>query len=79
MAKAIKTNSVAKHEVNRNFHQEPRKIILTDTSADDKSRDTYEHATMFNAYTQFQNNEMTLEEYKEWKDTYPKQEIFNKK
>lgn len=30
MAKAIKTDSIAKNEVNRNFRQEPRKIILTD-------------------------------------------------
>lgn len=30
MAKAIKTDSIAKNEVNRNFRQEPRKVILTD-------------------------------------------------
>lgn len=30
MAKAIKTESIAKNEVNRNFRQEPRKVILTD-------------------------------------------------
>lgn len=30
MAKAIKTDSIANNEVNRNFRQEPRKIILTD-------------------------------------------------
>ena len=30
MAKALKTDSIAKNEVNRNFRQEPRKVILTD-------------------------------------------------
>lgn len=55
-------------------------IYLKVPSTDDKSHDTYERMRQWlNAYTKFQNNEMTLEEYKEWKDTYPKQEIFNKK
>lgn len=30
MAKAIKTDSIAKNEINRDFRQEPRKVILTD-------------------------------------------------
>ena len=55
-------------------------IYLKVPSTDDKSHDTYERMRQWlNAYTRFQNNEMTSEEYKEWKDTYPKQEIFNKK
>lgn len=31
------------------------------------------------AYTKFQNNEMSVEEYKEWKDTYPEKVAFNRR
>ena len=53
---------------------------MKDPSTDDKSSDTYERMRQWlDAYTKFQNTKMTLEEYKEWKDTYPQQVIFNKK
>ncbi|NCC55242.1 MAG: XRE family transcriptional regulator [Erysipelotrichia bacterium] len=55
-------------------------IYLKIPPTDDKSRDTYDRMRQWlDVYTKFQNNELSLEEYKEWKDTYPQQVIFNKK
>lgn len=41
---------------------------------------TYEAVNnWYKALSAFQNGEMSEEEYKEWKDTYPEQVIFNKR
>ena len=55
-------------------------IYLKIPPTDDKSRDTYDRMRQWlDVYTKFQNNELSLEEYKEWQDSYPQQVIFNKK
>lgn len=46
-------------------------IYLKIPPTDDKSRDTYDRMRQWlDVYTKFQNNELSLEEYKEWKDSY---------